>query len=189
MPSRRTVLTYGLTGAGFLAVGGVGLGLRPGATATPPRPLQVLDARTYAVVAAIAARVTPGSEGVPSAADLEVAANVDELLSTMEADSAWEVVQLLKAFDNALVSAVLGGGFTPFTKLSAPDQDRVLESWRTSSLNVKRLGYKVLRGLTAAAYFGSPAAYAQCGYPGPPDFSGIQDSLDAQAASAEEATP
>jgi hypothetical protein len=47
----------------------------------------------------------------------------------------------------------------------------VLADWRDSRLAVRRSGYAVLRKLTQAAHYASPEAWADTGYPGPPQIA------------------
>lgn len=166
--SRRTVLRYGLGGAALLAVGGVGLGLRPGVLREPKAPLRALDAVAFSVLAAVAERVAPGGQGFPAASALGVPEKVDALLASSDPGLAAEVSQALKLLENALTGLLLEGRTRPFTACSAAEQDAVLESWRTSGLLVRRQVYKALRGLCASAYYASPETYAAVGYPGPP---------------------
>lgn len=181
-PTRRTVLTYGLVGTAVLVCGGVGLGLRQGVMHRPHAPLRALEPRAFSVLVAVAARVAPGGPSFPTAGDVDVVGKVDALLARMHPGITWEINQLLKAFDNALSSAMFGHGITPFTALEPEQQDEVLEAWRTSSLWVRRLGYKVVRDLVVNAYYGSPEVYEACGYPGPPDFSAMMEQRAAEAA-------
>ena len=48
-----------------------------------------------------------------------------------------------------------------------------LNEWRDSRLTLRRTGYRALRGLALAAYYGNPATWIAVGYGGPPP--GIHD--------------
>lgn len=184
--TRRTLLTAGGAGAALLAVGGVGLGLRPSVLRPAPSGLSVLDPTAYSVLAAVADRVAPGDDVLPPASELGVAAAVDALLATMDPLAAQELVQALHLLENALAGFLLDGRTTTFTAASPAEQDRVLEAWRTSGIAVRRKAFKALRGLCASAYFANPATYAACGYPGPPDYRGLRaaDAIPDPAAPA-----
>lgn len=175
--NRRRFLQVGLLGAGVLALGGVGLALRPGALRAPRRPLRVLDATAFSVLAAVAERVAPGGTGAdgarfPPASEVLVAEKLDELLSTSDPAMATELTQALLLLENALAGLVLDGRPRAFTACTPDEQDVILEAWRTSRLQVRRQVYKALRGLCASTYYGSPEVFAAVGYPGPPDFRG-----------------
>ena len=171
--NRRTVLRFGLGGAALLAVGGIGLSLRGGVPRAPARPLQALSEREFAVLAAVADCILPGGEGFPSAAELQVAERTDALLAASDPRVVEELGSLLRLMDNALAGLLLGGSPTPFTALSAAEQEALLTSWRDSSLALKKGAFKALRSACLLAYFTNPGSFAAVGYPGPPDFSGL----------------
>ena len=181
----------------MLALGGVGLALRPGALVPLPPGLQVLDARHYATLWHMAERMCPGGGKFPAASALGVAAAVDVQLHRMPTGDVAELLQALDLLENALTGLLVGGGRVAAFSASAPaDQDRTLEAWRTSRLQVLRGAYKAWHGLVSAAYYGNPVVYAAVGYPGPPawllvaarapappppDEAGLQDSAPAAA--------
>jgi len=63
---------------------------------------------------------------------------------------------------------VTGGPATPFTQMTAEQQDAHLRAWQTSRLAVRRTGFQAMKRLCAAIYFGAPETFASAGYPGPP---------------------
>jgi hypothetical protein len=177
--TRRTLLTYGLGGAGLLMVGGVGLGLRPSVITPSSTSLSSLDELEYSILRAVAGRVCPGGHGYPSADEVGVAERVDALLITLDDVTVGEIKLLLRLLENALPGLLLDGRVQTFTASSEVEQDRVLEAWRTSRVYVRRGGFSALRGLCASSYFSHPSTYAGSGYPGPPDFSGAQQVQEA----------
>lgn len=168
--SRRTILRYGLGGALLLSAGGVGLSLQPTRLRQPAGPLQVLDERTFSVLAAVADRITPGGGGLPPARELQVAEKVDALLARLHPADAGEMRQALLLLENALAGLVLDGRARPFTRLEPEEQDEVLRSWQHSRLHLRRTAWAAIHGLCAAAYYASPAIHPLLGYPGPPDY-------------------
>ena len=68
---------------------------------------------------------------------------------------------------------LFGGRTTPFTQLDPNEQDEVLAEWRDSRLTLRRTGYRALRGLAMAAYYGNKATWPAVHYPGP--LPGIHD--------------
>lgn len=166
---RRIFLKRGLLGGVLLAAGsGLTLGLSSTKMAyVPVRPLKVLEERHFAIVGAIAAR-TVAVEG----ADLvEVAHGVDDVLSIAVPETQEDVKGLLMLFENALAGFVFDRRVKPFTRLDADEQDAVLNAWRDSSIEIRRGGYHVLRKLTLASYYASPARWDALGYPGPPEIA------------------
>lgn len=170
-PSRRTLLKYGFAGTAVLTMGGVGLSLWPSQLREPQRPLAVLTQREYSILAAVADRMTPAGGAFPSAQELQVAEKVDDLLAISDPATADELRMVLKIVENALVALLFGGAPVPFTALSDADRDRVLNTWRLSSVSIRRTAYQGLRSACLAAYYSSTEVYPLVGYPGPPDFS------------------
>lgn len=178
--TRRRLLQVGLGGAALLAVGGVGVALRPGVLRAPSAPLQALDPRSFSTLAAVADAVCPGTEVYPSAAGVGVAEGIDALLASCDPGMTDELTQALMLLENALVGLLLDGRPVAFTALSPATQAEVFEGWRTSRIGVRRQIYKALRGLCASVYYAHPDTWPGSGYPGPPDYA---------AAAPAEATP
>lgn len=164
--NRRTFIRRGLFGGLLLAVGGsVRLVAWPSDERLRARhPLRALDARKFAVLAAIAARTVPASD----ADAITVAERVDAQMALAPPEARADFGKLLLLVENALTGFVLDGRARPFTRLGAAAQDEVLAAWRDSRLALRRSGYGVLRKLTQAAWYAAPEAWADVGYPGPP---------------------
>jgi hypothetical protein len=164
--NRRTFIRRGLFGGFLLGVGGsIGLALWPtDKRLRPRRPLQALDERQFAILAAVAGRMVQ----VPGADPTEIAQRVDAQMALAYPEARADFGKLLLLLDNALAGLLLDGRPKPFTRLQPTTQDDVLVSWRESRLVVLRSGYAVLRKLTQGAYWGAPEAWAETGYPGPP---------------------
>jgi hypothetical protein len=90
------------------------------------------------------------------------------LLATLHPRVAGEFRQLLRVFENAMTGLFSIGSPRTFTRSSAADQDRRLDSWRHSRVALFRSGYQAIKRLAHATYYASPATYAAVGYPGPP---------------------
>jgi hypothetical protein len=167
--NRRTFIRRGLFGGLLLAVGGsVGLVAWPSdVTVRSRRPLRSLDERQFAVLAAIAARtvMAPGANAVT------IAERVDAQMALAPIEVRTDFGKLLLLFENAFAGFVLDGRARPFTRLSPAAQDDVLADWRDSRLVVRRSGFGVLRKLTQAAHYAAPEAWAEVGYPGPPQIT------------------
>jgi len=167
-PSRRLFLKTGLAGGALLAVGGVGLALQSTVLGPVPGFLQVLDAATWSVVAAVARCMCP--QDGPSADSLDIATRVDAQLGVMHEADAVEVIQGLYLLENGMAGLILGGGHRTFTASDSAAQAARLRAWQHSSVAVVRKAYKAIRGLVITAYFSHPESYAFTGYPGPPNF-------------------
>jgi hypothetical protein len=174
--SRRSLLKKGVVGGALLLVGGaVPILFRGGVRGDGPKqPLRVLTAREYAIFAAAAARLCPGGDtpsaggAWPSPESLDCAGKVDALMSTLHPRVSGEFRQLLRVFENAMTGLFTIGSPTTFTGSAPHDQDRRLNAWRHSRIDLFRSGYQAIKRLAHATYYASPETYAHVGYPGPP---------------------
>lgn len=169
--SRRSLLRGGLASVALVTLGGVGLALQPGKPRRlPPGGLKVLSPAEYATLAAFADRsCPPRGPGVPSAADLDIAATADALFANAEEDVKKGLKMGLSIVESGLAGALFLERVRPFTQLSPAEQDRVLWHMRESKVTVRRTLFRALIGLTTSIYYGDPRVWSSVGYPGPPD--------------------
>lgn len=168
---RRRFLQLGFGGSAVLALGGFSLFMRSSRLRETPT-LQVFSAAEYAVLAAIANRVCPGSGNLPSAEEIGVAEKVDGLFARMHPRDAQDFKLALGLFENALAGLLHDQRVTPFTRLDGPDQDAVLRNWKESRVGTARMIYRSIRDLVASTYWGDPRTFAAANYPGPPALGG-----------------
>lgn len=174
--SRRSFLKRGLFGGLLLSLGGgAWLALKRSALVEIPTGLQVLDARSYAVVRALVDRFVPPDVAFPPPESIGTAKAVDDILMLVDPTARAEVVQLLRLFENALPNFLLGWRTAPFTQLTPDEQTQVLSEWRDSRFALRRSGFLALRSLVMAAYYGQSATWPAMRYPGPPP--GFHDPL------------
>lgn len=167
--TRRGFLKKGFFGGLLLALGGGAfLFTRRGAQVAIPAGLQVLNAQEFAVMWAIVQRFHPVKQGFPAADAINTTVAADNIIALLEEVTQEELKQLLLLFENALPNFLFGGRTSPFTQLDPREQDEVLAQWRDSRLTLRRTGYRALRGLALAAYYGNKATWSAVGYPGPP---------------------
>jgi hypothetical protein len=168
--SRRRFLRTGLLGGALLALGGVGLAFYPSKeVGVAKAPLEVLDARAFQVLIAVAGRVVTAKGRDPVA----IAHGVDHSLSYALPETQEAIGKLLGLFENALPGLLLDGRVQPFTRLSAGSQDAVLESWRTSRIELRRSGYQALRKLVLAAYYMEESSWGPLAYDPPANLSAM----------------
>jgi hypothetical protein len=171
--NRRKFLKRGLVGGGLLALAGT-LPFAFRTTAPGPRPrreLRLLTLDEYTVLAAVAARMAPGTGAAPawpSAQAVDCAGKIDALLATVHPDVGSDFRRLLRLFESSFLGTFVAASPRPFTRATPAEQDARIEAWRRSRLTVLRSGYQALKRLTHAAYYSSPEVYARIGYPGPP---------------------
>lgn len=167
---RRSFLKWGLAGAAILAVGGgAWLGTRrtrPAPAATGP--FAALSPEEATVLLALAARLVPPHPGFPSPLDVDLPHRADAVVAMLGEESRVELKRLIQLFENALAGFVLDGQPRTFTRSNADQQDARIRAWQTSRHEVRRTGYKALKRVIYAAYYGAPAAWPAIGYPGPP---------------------
>jgi hypothetical protein len=167
-PTRRLVLTSGVLLLATVATGAV-FGLRAPFGPPPRTALRVLSSRSFRVLAAVAARVCPGGPGLPTAWEIGVPEKVDAVLARLHPAHGTDVHRALLLLDNAVAGFLLDGRPAWFTRADGDAQDRILESWHTSGIGVRRSAYRAIAGLVSAAYWSDPRTFAHSGYrPVPP---------------------
>ena len=169
--NRRTVLKFGLGGAAWRALGGVGLALQSSASRPSMGPLEVLSAREYAILTTLAEALCPGGEGLPTVAEVDVAGKVDLLLSRMHPAAAAEFQQVLGLIESPLAGLFLQGQLRPFSQCDLAERTRILKGWKSSTLSLRRTVYKAISGLVISSYWSDPRTYAFVGYKGPPPWA------------------
>ena len=160
----------GLFGGSLLALGGLGLAVYPSkVVGAATEPLAALDARSFQVLVAVASRIVTAKGANPVA----IAHGVDRSLSYALPETQEAINKLLGLFENALPGLVLDGRLKPFTRLSPQAQDAVLESWRTSRIELRRTGYQALRKLALAAYYMEESSWGPLAYQPPPSLRAV----------------
>jgi hypothetical protein len=155
----------GLFGSALLAAGGVGLGVWPTRRLHSPRkPLSVVEADRFAVLAAVAARVVTA----PGADPVGIAHGVDAALAHQSLEAGRDFNRLLALIESGLTGLLLDGRPRPFTHLDGTAQDAALLAFRDSRFVLRRAGYHSIRKLCAAAHYALESSWAEIGYPGPP---------------------
>ncbi len=174
--TRRLLLKRGLFGSALLLLGGAGLAIRPGRTVESKGPLKFFTPAEYATFSSLAARVVPPRDGWLSTREAQVAEKADALLATVDPGVGTELKQLLGLFDNALAGLLFDLSATPFSLREPDEQDLALSNWQNSRLALRRTGFKALKNLACACYYGSPETWAHVGYKGPPEL-GLPEEL------------
>lgn len=172
----------GLFGLAVVVVGGGALASRKTKLRRePPSGLSVLTLAEYSILAAIADRVCPEPRpGVPGASALDVAALADRLFVRAGDDAKKGVKTALAVFENGLTGAIFFERVTPFTQLSAAEQDEVLVAFRESKVGIRRTIYRALTSLAASLYYGHPDVWPSIGYPGPADIVALRGAYPEQ---------
>ena len=131
--SRRRFLSLGAFGLAAVSLGGLGVGLQATKMREPASALRALSPRAFSVLSAVAERVMPGSELFPSATELQVAEQIDQLLADAPAGFVTDMERALEFLENALVGLVLDARPKPFSRSSPEAQDEILRVWATTA--------------------------------------------------------
>lgn len=173
--TRRTLLKSGLWGSVFVAAAGFGLSLqKTRLVPNTPSELSVLSAEEYAVLVALADRLCPALDALPSASELGIPQQLDRMISFVPVEEQEGFKMGLRLFEHPLSGVLFGERARPFTQLSPEAQDRVIEAWRDSRVGARRTIYTALAGLVLALYWGHPRTWPTVGYEGPPDPAGLR---------------
>jgi hypothetical protein len=167
---RRSFLKWGLAGGALLALGG-GTWLATRRTRPAPGVAGALTALTpeeATVLLALSERLVPPRPGFPAPLDLDLPRRLDSVVASLGEEGREEFKQLVHLLENALAGFLLDGQLRTFTDASAEQQDARIRAWQTSRYTLRRTGYKALKKLVYAAYYGAPATWGALGYPGPP---------------------
>ncbi|HEU4385964.1 MAG TPA: gluconate 2-dehydrogenase subunit 3 family protein [Anaeromyxobacteraceae bacterium] len=166
---RRDFLRKGLVGGLLLAAGGgVFLATRRTRAASGLGPLQILSPEEATVVLAVANRLVPERVGFPRPLDVGVPGKVDALLAGLHPGAQKEFRRLVNLFEGAVAGFLFEGQARQFTACSPWEQEDRLRGWAQSRVTLRRSGFRALKKLVYAAYYGSPQTWPAIGYPGPP---------------------
>ena len=162
---RRRFLTGGVSGVALLAVGTL---LPAGCRSypTPDADLRIFDATEYAIMNAAAARLlgVPGRVGSDSG-QIDVAANVDRLVSAWDVEAQRQLRTMLRLFEHGTYLFDLQR--KRFTRLSAEQQDLYLRGWMSSTLGVRRTVFRAIKALASLGFYPDPRVWRRLGYDGP----------------------
>jgi choline dehydrogenase-like flavoprotein len=140
-----------------------------------------LSRRQWSALVAICDTFAPGLDGLPAASEVGVP---DAIVGAFERHprkaEAQEILRLLSVWEHA------ARPLRRFSSLPHADRERVLRSWRDSSLERKRSAYKVLRKGVLHHYFGLPGPVrASLGYPGALERTGVALPFEPERAHGE----
>ena len=165
---RRQILKYGAFGALALAAGGITLALQPSKIVDPPDALKCLSKQEYSILFAIAETLLPSTPPFPAASTLQIAYRVDGVLARAHPGVQKEIRQVLALIENAAAATLFDGHPRPFTRSLPATQTHIINSWRNSSLHIRRTAFKAISGLCNGVYYATQDNYGLVGYDGPP---------------------
>src|SRR3954453_319773 len=135
------------------------------------------NARQRAALTAICDTFAPGGDGLPSASEHGVVDAIQEAIAANpRAAERRQVAMLMGLWDTKVLTAIGGGGFERFSRLSQRDREDVLRSWRDSRAVQRRGVYQALRRGALLMYLMKPGpdgrtspVWERAGFPGLPD--------------------
>lgn len=168
--SRRSLLKVGLFGTAFLTTAGVTATLSGCSASVPAGGLSTLRLSDLPFLRALIPVVLKGSVTAEQmAATVEqTIKGIDYSLTRFSPEMQKLTVQLFDVLALGLTRGPLTGVWGSWENASAADVSRFLTRWQHSSLSLLKMGYGSLLQLVMLAWYGQPASWAHCGYPGPP---------------------
>jgi hypothetical protein len=127
--------------------------------------LQHLGATRGAVMASAIDALLPDIASRSPADSTERVQFLDGYLDGIDPDQADRIGQLLFALEH--LTLPFGGHVLRFTRLSLAERREVMDGWRTSSMGLRRLGYRALCGLAFMSHYRTQFAFESIGYAGP----------------------
>src|SRR3954451_20176550 len=135
------------------------------------------SARQRAALTAIVDTFAPGGDGLPSASEHGVVDAIQEAVgANPRAAERKQVAMLMGMWDTKVLTAIGGGGFERFSRLSQSDREDVLRSWRDSRAVQRRGVFQALRRAELLIYLMKPGpdgrtspVWERAGFGGIPD--------------------
>jgi hypothetical protein len=167
--NRRRFLKIGIAGGALVLVGSaIALVRTRGYEVSKERAakLVALEPWQLIVVEHAARRIAaPDRDGVPTADTVDVAGFVDAFVAEMPSAVRRDLLRLLGYVEHVAPLAV--GFASRFSRLTANDQDKVLEGMESSDQDLIRGGFAGLKSLVFMGYYRDPRTWGALGYDGP----------------------
>lgn len=168
--SRRSVLKISLCASAFLATAGLGASLSGCSSSAPANGFAILRDSDLPFLRAVIPVLLNGAASAES-----IVAGIEDTLKKLDASLQYlspEMLKLTQQLFDVLGMAVTRGPLTgvwgSWENASSEQIRHFLHRWENSALNLLRMGQGSLLKLVLMAWYFQPAAWAHCGYPGPP---------------------
>jgi hypothetical protein len=166
---RRRFVRASVAGTVLLAIGGAVAFVRTRGYEVAPDRLDKLFALSpwqLVVLEHAARRITaPDEAGAPTSDDVDVAGFCDATLARMPAATRRDLERFLAYVEH--LAPIRAGFASRFTRLSAAEQDRVLEHIERGDDALLREGFAGLKALVFMGYYRDPRTWKILGYDGP----------------------
>jgi hypothetical protein len=168
--TRRGFMQLGTASAAALAVGG-SLAALTGCSKAPAasgyKVLREGDVRFFRAIAPVVLDQSyPGT--LAEQAPERLLHSLDRLIGTLQDYAQSQLLMLLDVMQVAPLRAAMGAPWADWEQVSHADIDAFMQSWKSSSIQLKRMGYGSLCKLLTMCWYSQPETFATTGYPGPP---------------------
>lgn len=168
--TRRGFMQLSASSAAALTVGG-SLAALTGCSKAPAASgfttLRDGDVQFFTAIApVILDKSYPASLG--DAAPERLLKSLDQLIGTLQEYAQSQLLMLLDVMQVAPLRAAMGAPWANWDQVSHEEIDAFLQSWKSSSIQLKRMGYGSLCKLLCICWYSQPETFVSTGYPGPP---------------------
>ncbi|WP_430460576.1 twin-arginine translocation signal domain-containing protein [Thalassolituus sp. LLYu03] len=168
--TRRGFMQLSATSAAALTVGGSLAALTGCSKAPAANGYKVLRDGDLEFLTALAPVVLASS--YPGTLETQAADRLlhalDRLVGTLQDYSQSQLLMLFDVMQVAPIRVAMGAQWGRWSDASASDIETFLQDWKTSKLQLKRMGYGSLCKLLCMCWYSQPETFAQTGYPGAP---------------------
>lgn len=168
--SRRGFMQLSATSAALLTIGASTAALTGCSKVPPAEGFKTLRAGDIEFLAALAPVVLAG--GYPGALGAEaqqrLMLSLDDTILTLQDYARSQFVMLLDAMQVAIARVAMGAPWSNWSQVSPEQIDAFLNEWRSSRIELKRMGYASLCKLLSMSWYKLPENFAAIGYPGMP---------------------
>ena len=169
--NRRQLLKIGVVGGALLAGGGLLSRTLSTATHAPASSFMVLRESDLPLLNRLTPLLLSGSapaDAMPYAVQATLV-SLDQGLRHLSPALAKQVHQLFDVLSLPVTRGPLTGLWGGWEAATDEALQAFLLRWQNSSLALLRQGHASLLQMILMAWYASPAAWAHCGYPGPPE--------------------
>ena len=168
--SRRGFMQLSATSAAALTLGASVAGLTGCSKVPTANGYKVLRPGDIEILRAVAPVILSGSYPGSLVADGEAVLlrSLDKVVLTLQDYARSQLVMLFDALQVAPIRALMGAPWTAWSDMQPADIEAFLQDWKTSRIQLKRMGYASLCKLVTMCWYSQPSTFAFSGYPGMP---------------------
>lgn len=182
--TRRGFMQLSATSAAVLAAGASFASLTGCTKAPTATGFKVLRESDFEFLMALAPVMLsdsyPGILG-PEKGSERLLKALDNLINTLQDYSRSQLMLLLDVMQSAPIRLAMGAPWSTWSEAKPEDIDAFLQSWKTSMIPLKRMGYGSLIKLISISWYSQPETFVSTGYPGMPKRELLTDSSVAVA--------